>query len=110
LGYSGDDGTKRTVHFFVVDFEIDCNQDGADGLQPIRGRKQELLVRGEAQGQSAGSGHHVRSSSSGSRFRGLDQILGRNNMQEVFYDGFRGTVGMVNKEYTEIVLFRTTRD
>ena len=31
-------------------------------------------------------------------------------MQEVFYDGFRGTVGMVNKEYTEIVLLRTTRD
>ena len=110
LGYSGDDGTKRTVHFFVVDFEIDCNQDGTDGLQSIRGRKQELLVRGEAHGQSAGSSHHIRSASSGSKVRGLDQILGRNNMQEVFYDGFRGTVGMVNKEYTEIVLFRTTRD
>jgi len=110
LGYSGDDGTKRMVHFFVVDFEIDCNQDGADGLQSIRGRKQELLVRGEAQGQSASPVHHIRSASSGSKVRELDQILGRNNMQEVFYDGFRGTVGMVNKEYTEIVLFRTTRD
>lgn len=110
LGYSGDDGVKRMVHFFVVDFEIDCNQDGADGLQSIRGRKQELLVRGEALGQSTGPPHHVRSASSGSKVKGLDQILGRNNMQEVFYDGFRGTVGMVNKEYTEIVLFRTTRD
>ena len=110
LGYSGDDGTKRMVHFFVVDFEIDCNQDGTDGLQSIRGRKQELLVRGEAQGQSSSPVHHMRSASSGSKVRGLDQILGRNNMQEVFYDGFRGTVGMVNKEYTEIVLFRATRD
>jgi len=111
LGYSGDDGTKRMVHFFVVDFEIDCNQDGTDGLQSIRGRKQELLVRGEAQGQSSSPTHHIRSAASlGSKVRGLDQILGRNNMQEVFYDGFRGTVGMVNKEYTEIVLFRTTRD
>jgi len=110
LGYSGDDATKRMVHFFVVDFEIDCNQDAADRLQPIRGRKQELLVRGEAQGRSTSPSHHIRSSSSGSKVRGLDQVLGRNNMQEVFYDGFRGTVGMVNKEYTEIVLFRTTRD
>jgi len=110
LGYSGDDGTKRAVHFFVVDFEIDCNQDGTDGLQSIRGRKQELLVRGRAQGQSTGSSYHILSASSGSKVRGLDQILIKNNMQEVFYDGFRGTVGMVNKEYTEIVLFRTTRD
>ena len=110
LGYSGDDGLKRTVHFFVVDFDIDCNQDGTEGLQSIRGRKQELLVRGEAQGQNSGPSHHIRSSSSGSKTRGLDHILGRNNMQEVFYDGFRGTVGMVNKEYTEIVLLRTTRD
>ncbi|KAF9643606.1 hypothetical protein BDM02DRAFT_3191403 [Thelephora ganbajun] len=110
LGYSADDGTKRTVHFFVVDFEIDCGQDGTEGLQSIRGRKQELLVRGEAQGQSSGPSHHNRLASTGPRIRGLDQILGRNNMQEVFYDGFRGTVGMVNKEYTEIVLFRTTRD
>jgi hypothetical protein len=149
LGYSGEDRAKRTVHFFIVDFEIDCNQDGTDGLQSIRGRKQELLVRGEAGGQgtdssrriwSAGSGskvrkldqirgrkqepsvrgeaegqgtdssRHIWSASSGSKVKKLDQILGRNNMQEVFYDGFRGTVGMVNKEYTEIVLFRTTRD
>jgi len=112
LGYSGDDGAKRSVHFFVVDFEIDCTQDGTDGLQSIRGRKQELLVRGESQGPSTGSRprHHVRTPSLGSRVKGFDQILGRNNMQEVFYDGFRGTVGMVNKEYTEIVLFRTTRD
>ena len=110
LGYSGDDATKRMVYFFIVDFDIDCNQDGTRGLQSIRGRKQELLVRGEAQGQSAGSSHHIWSAGSGSKVKGLDQILGRNNMQEVFYDGFRGTVGMVNKEYTEIVLFRTTRD
>ena len=110
LGYSGDDGTKRMVHFFVVDFEIDCNQDVPDGLQSIRGRKQELLVRGEGQGQGTSPTHHIRSASSGWKVRGLDQILGRNNMQEVFYDGFRGTVGMVNKEYTEIVLFRATRD
>ena len=110
LGYSVDDGSRRMVHFVVVDFEIDCNQDGTDGLQLIRGRKQELLVRGEAPGQGPGSSHHTRSASSGSKIKGLDQILGRNNMQEVFYDGFRGTVGMVNKEYTEITLFRTTRD
>ena len=114
LGYSGDDGLKRSVHFFVVDFDIDCNQDGTDELQSIRGRKQELLVRGEAQGQSSGPSHQARSSSSGlksgPKVRGLDNVLGRNNMQEVFYDGFRGTVGMVNKEYTEIVLLRTTRD
>ena len=110
LGYSGDDGTKRMVHFFVVDFEIDCNQDASDGVKSIRGRKQELLVRGEAQGQGAGPAHYLRSAGSGSKLSGLDQVLGRNNMQEVFYDGFRGTVGMVNKEYTEIVLFRTTRD
>jgi len=110
LGYSGDDGSKRMVHFFVVDFEIDCNQDGTDGLQLIQGKKQELLVRGELPPQNSGSNHHIRSASSGSKIKGLDQILGRNNMQEVFYDGFRGTVGMVNKEYTEIVLFRTTRD
>ena len=110
LGYSKDDGTKRTVHLFVVDFEIDCNQDGTDGLQSIRGRKQELLVRGEAQGQGTSSGSHIRSASSGSKVKGIDRVLGRNNMQEVFYDGFRGTVGMVNKDYTEIVLFRTTRD
>jgi hypothetical protein len=99
------------VHFFVVDFEIDCNQDGTDGLQPIRGRKQELLVRGEAQGQRVRFPFTTRPVGQlGSKVKGLDQILGRNNMQEVFYDGFRGTVGMVNKEYTEIVLFRTTRD
>ena len=110
LGYSVDDGTKRMVYFFIADFEIDCNQDGTRGLQSIRGRKQELLVRGEAQGQSSGSTRHIRPASSGSKVKGLEQILGRNNMQEVFYDGFRGTVGMVNKEYTEIVLFRTTRD
>ena len=109
LGYSGDDGAKRIVHFLVVDFEIDCNQDGTDGLQSIQGRKQELLVRGEVQGQGSGSSNK-RSGSLGSKVRGLDRILGINNMQEVFYDGFRGTVGMVNKEYTEIVLFRTTRD
>jgi len=110
LGYSGDDGAKRTVHLFVVDFEIDCNQDGTDGLQLIQGRKQELLVRGEAHpGQGSGS-NHTRSASLGSKTRRLDRVLGRNNMQEVFYDGFRGTVGMVNKEYTEIVLFRTTRE
>jgi len=109
LGYSGDDGVKRAVHLFVVDFEIDCNQDGTDGFQLIQGRKQELLVRGEAQGQGPGSSH-TWSASLGSKVRRLDRVLGRNNMQEVFYDGFRGTVGMVNKEYTEIVLFRTTRD
>jgi hypothetical protein len=109
LGYSSDDGGNRTVNFFVVDFEIDCNQDGTDGIQLIQGRKQELLVRGEAQGQGSSSSH-VRSASLGSKVRGLDRLLGRNNMQEVFYDGFRGTVGMVNKEYTEIVLLRTTRD
>ena len=110
LGYSGDDATKRTVYFFIVDFEIDCNQDETREFQSIRGRKQELLVRGEAQGQGAGSTHHIWPAGSGSKVKGLDQILGRKNMQEVFYDGFRGTVGMVNKEYTEIVLFRTTRD
>lgn len=110
LGYSGDDGTKRMVHFFVVDFDIDCNQDGTGGLQTIRGRRQELLVRGETQDQNASSRRHARSGSLGSKIKGLDQVLGRNNMQEVFYDGFRGTVGMVNKEYSEIVLFRTTRD
>ena len=110
LGYSGDEGTKRMVHFFIVDFDIDCNQDGTDGLQAIRGRKQELLVRGEAQDPSPGSRRHVRSGSLGSKVKGLDQVLGRHNMQEVFYDGFRGTVGMVNKEYSEIVLFRTTQD
>lgn len=110
LGYCGDDGPKRVVHFFVVDFDIDCNQDGTDGLQKIRGEKQELLVRGEAQDQRPGHRRHARSGSLGSRVKGLDQVLGRNNMQEVFYDGFRGTVGMVNKEYSEIVLFRTTRD
>lgn len=110
LGYPGDDGRKGTVHLFVVDFEIDCNQDGTDGLQLIQGKKQELLVRGEAHpGQGSGSSH-TRSASLGSKVRRLDRVLGRNNMQEVFYDGFRGTVGMVNKEYTEIVLFRTTRD
>lgn len=109
LGYSEDGRAKRTVHFFVVDFEIDCNRDGTDGLQLIQGRKKELLMRSEAQGQGSGSGH-IRSASLGSKVRGLDRVLGRNNMQEVFYDGFRGTVGMVNKEYTEIVLFRTTRD
>ena len=109
LGYSGDDGAKQMVHFIVVDFEINCNQDGTDGLQLIRGRKQELLVRGDAPGQGSGSSH-IRSASLGSKVRGLDRVLGRNNMQEVFYDGFRGTVGMVNKEYTEIVLFRTTLD
>jgi hypothetical protein len=110
LGYSGDDGTRRMVHFFVVDFDIDCNRDGTDGLQTIRGRKQELLVRGEAQDSNPNSRRHARSGSLGSKIKGLDQVLGRNNMQEVFYDGFRGTVGMVNKEYSEIVLFRTTRD
>lgn len=110
LGYSGDDRTRRMVHFFVVDFEIDCNRDDGDGLQTIRGRKQELLVRGEAQDPGPSSRSHVRSGSLGSKIKGLDQVLGRNNMQEVFYDGFRGTVGMVNKEYSEIVLFRTTRD
>ena len=110
LVYPGDDGAKRMVRLVVVDFELDCNQDGTDGLQLIRGRKQELLVRSKTQGQGSGSGHRGRSASSGSKVRGLDQILGRNNMQEVFYDEFRGTVGMLNKEYTEIVLFRTTRD
>lgn len=110
LGYSGGEGTKRMVHFFVVDFDIDCNNDGAGGLQTIRGRKQELLVRGQAQDQSPSSRRHVRSGSLGSKIKGLDQVLGRSNMQEVFYDGFRGTVGMVNKEYSEIVIFRTTRD
>lgn len=112
LGYTGEHGTKRTVHFFVVDFDIDCNQDGSDGLQSIKGRKQELLVRGEPQGgQTSSSGsRHILSSSIGSKMKGVDQILGRNNMQEVFYDGFRGTVGMVNKDYSEIVLFRPTRD
>ena len=113
LGYPGDDGTKRTVYFFVVDFDIDCNQDGTNGPQLIRGRKQELLVRGEGQGQSSSSSsgrRHARSGSLGSKVKGIDHALGRNNMQEVFYDGFRGTVGMVNKDYSEIVLFRTTRN
>ena len=110
LGYSGDDGTKRMVFFFIVDFDIDCNQDGTDELQTIQGRKQELLVRGEGQDQSPSSRRHVRSGSLGSKIKGLDHVLGRHNMQEVFYDGFRGTVGMVNKEYSEIVLFRATRD
>ena len=112
LGYTGGDGTERTVHFFVADFDIDCNQDGNDGPQSIRGRKQELLVRGEPQGgQNSSSGsRHFRLNSVGSKIKGVDQILGRNNMQEVFYDGFRGTVGMVNKDYSEIVLFRATRD
>lgn len=112
LGYTGDDGTKRTVHFFVVDFDIDCNQDGSDGLQSIQGRKQELLVRGELQGSQNSSfgSRHIRLSSVGSKVKGVDQILGKDNMQEVFYDGFRGTVGMVNKDYSEIVLLRATRD
>ncbi|KAF9777866.1 hypothetical protein BJ322DRAFT_1094779 [Thelephora terrestris] len=113
LGYPGEDGTKRPVHFFVVDFDIDCNRDGTDGLQLIRGRKRELLVRGEVQSQnpSSSSGRrHARSGSLGSKVKGIDHALGRNNMQEVFYDGFRGTVGMVNKDYSEIVVFRTTRD
>ena len=110
LGYSKGDGEERAVRFLVSEFEIDCNTDGTDVLQSIQGRKRELLVRGEAQGQSSGSSHHIWSASSRSKVRGLDQILRKNNMREVFYDGFRGTVGIVNKEYTEIVLFRTTRD
>jgi hypothetical protein len=103
LGYPADDGTEGTVHLSVVDFEVDCNQDGTDGLQSIRGRKRELLVGGEMQGPSSSSGP-------GSKTKGLRHILGRGNAQEVFYDGFRGTIGMMNKEYSEIVLFRTIQD
>lgn len=110
LGYSTDDETKRRVCFFIVDFEIDFNQDGTDGPQLIQGKKREFLLRGERPGQSSGSRNRVRSDSLGSKLKGIDHVLGRNNMQEVFFDAFRGTVGMMNKEYSEIVLFRATRD
>lgn len=109
LGYSRGEGTRPAVEFFVVDFEIDFDQDGTHGPPLIRGTKQKVLVGSGGWAKAAGSSAwHL--GIWGSKAKGVGHILGGNNLQEVFYDEFRGTVGIVNKEYSEIVLFRVTRD
>jgi hypothetical protein len=87
---------SRDVSFSVIDFEIDCNYDGTQGVKSITGFKRELrLPRG------------LRSLLGKDR---ASEVLDRGVVGEVFFDGFRGTIGLVTKDYKEALLLKCTRD
>jgi len=90
------DSLKKNVTFSVIDFEIDCGYDGSQGVKNITGVKRELQVP-----------RRMRSSLGKAR---AAEVLERGEISEVFFDGFRGTIGLVTKDYKEAVLLKCTRD
>jgi hypothetical protein len=89
-----EDNAKKAVCFFIVDFEIDYDYDGRDGVKTITGIKRELRMEGQVQNVLG-------------RNKALEYFA-RENKGDVFFDGFRGTICMVGKSYKEAVLFKCT--
>lgn len=94
--WSSKGGSKTSPSFFVIDFDVDCDYDGIDGIRRIIGSNRELRVKSHARnilGKSKDS--HL--------------VLEKWNTGEVFFDGFRGTVVVLNKDYKTAHLFSCRR-
>lgn len=91
-------GWSQTLpSFSVIEFEIDCDYDGRDGVRPIIGSSREFRVKNNTRSVLA-------------KLKGSDLVLERRNIGDVFFDGFRGTVVVLNKDYKEAHIFSYTSD
>lgn len=86
------DRSKRPPLFLMVDFDIDCNHDGTDGVKAIIGSSKDLQATSHKRNLLG-------------KNKSSDLLLEKRNIGEVFFDGFRGSVFVLSKDYREAHIF-----
>jgi hypothetical protein len=90
-----EDSGRKPVSFFVVDFEMDYEYDGMDGVRHIRGVKREIQIDRQVKAVLA-------------KGKALE-VLDNHNIGEIYWDSFRGTVVILGKDYREAHSFHCTQ-